>query len=114
MFLEEVECPVFFSLSGHDEIVPSSAVRDYVHLYHHKCHHNIPVFQEVKGSGSSRRRWRWRRRRNALYMVVLNVVVSPLPLQPPPLLLLLPLLPLLPLLKMMVKCMCCVAVTPSR
>jgi hypothetical protein len=34
LWLEDVRCPVFLGLSGADEIVPSAAVRDYVHLHH--------------------------------------------------------------------------------
>lgn len=39
LFLEDIRCPVFFHLSGSDEIVPSEAVRAYIDRYC-QAHHN--------------------------------------------------------------------------
>lgn len=42
IFLDEIDCPVFFSLSGKDEIVPSSAILEYIELHHRKAHDSPP------------------------------------------------------------------------
>jgi hypothetical protein len=38
LFLDELNCPVYVGLSGGDEIVPSSVIRDYIELYREKHH----------------------------------------------------------------------------
>lgn len=43
IFLEDIRCPVFFHLSGKDEIVPSAAIRAYIDKYcatHHAEEHD--------------------------------------------------------------------------